>query len=417
MKYRIVPISLTLSLLLISCSSEMGDPLHQFNVETIDGVVTAINNGIPKFPEDLFSYEEVLRFSEDPENEASLLYRPRQILQDREGDIYIVDSGNSRIAVFDNNGIYVRSIGRSGEGPGEFLTLDSPLIHDGRVQVYDRRLNRLSIFTTNGELQEMIPLASLMSEHQIRTPMLVYRYQDGSLLINDDQLTSDEEKQLSTERVFLFDSDGVLQWQTGTPGMQIGTWVVFRGVRGLGAIMPFASRPAVGFDPDQGILVSPADEPVLLLYHLNGSLKLRIEIQLEEKAFTSEDRTTIMDDWDERIRNASGPSLEQLQSMRDGMTFPDRWPYWGTVNIDDAGFMWLAMVEHQADREAAGSRTLFKVISPEGEYLGNTRVPRASGPTRYGHRAARITDPDTGEVTMVVYRIVSAVEGFRYPLE
>ena len=83
--------------------------------------------------------------------------------------------------------------------------------------------------------------------------------------------------------------------------------------------------------------------------------------------------------------------------------------------IDDAGYIWLSVSEHQADYEAAGSRGLYRIISPEGEYLGDTRAPRASGQTGHGCRIARETDPDTGEITFVVYRVVSAVEGFTYP--
>jgi len=406
---------LALSFVLMSCSPRVGDSRHRFEVDTVDGVRTAINNGIPKYSDPLFSYEEILRFQEDPDNEESILTRPSTILLDESGTIYIEDSGDNRIAVFNDRGEYVRSIGREGEGPGEFQSMDSPMIHDGLMQIYDRRLHRLSLFTTAGELEDMIQLGQMVGDHQIHTPMFVYRCRDGSLIVNDDELTSDEEIQLSRKRVFIFDPDGQLRWQTETPHLQIGTWVNFRGVRGLGAVMPYASRARVDLHPDHGILVSPADEPVLRQYALDGALQRRIEIQLGERPFTAEDRSVITRDWNERVREASGISLEQLQSMRDGMAFPERWAYWSSVSLDDAGYIWLGVDEHEAAREAAGFRSLVRVVSPEGEYLGDTRLPRGAGPVYHGHPIARVSDPDTGEITFVVYRLVPSVEGFAYP--
>ncbi|MFC1529092.1 6-bladed beta-propeller [Gemmatimonadota bacterium] len=401
--------------LLISCTSQAGDPRHRFAVETVDGVATVVNNAVPKYSDELFEYEEVFRFREDPENEESILFRPREIVQDDRGYFYILDSGNTRIAVFDDNGVFARSIGREGEGPGDFRRPGTPIIHDGHLQIYDLGLRRLSIFTTDGEFVEVISLNQMMGDHGIRMPMLVFRCEDGSLIINEDSVTSEEEKQLSIERVFCFEPDGSLRWQTETPQAQIGAWVMFQGVRGLGARMPFASRPAVSLDPVHGILVSPANEPVLLLYDLDGTLKRRIELQLEEMPFTATDRSVITDDWDERIRNASGPSVEQLQSMRDGLPFPERWPYWGSVAIDDAGYLWLKVSERALDYEVAGSGVLCRIISPAGEYIGNTRLPQGSGPTSHGCRIARLSDPDTDETIFVLYRVRSAVEGFTYP--
>lgn len=76
---------------------------------------------------------------------------------DENGDIYVLDAGNHRIAVFSATGQFLRAFGRAGEGPGEFSLgrsyYDADIAVDAKhVFVTDPRLRRLHIFTKDGEL-------------------------------------------------------------------------------------------------------------------------------------------------------------------------------------------------------------------------------------------------------------------------
>jgi hypothetical protein len=55
------------------------------------------------------------------------------------------------------------------------------------------------------------------------------------------------------------------------------------------------------------------------------------------------------------------------------------------------------------------------VITPEGEYLGQSYLPTSSGRVSHGHFLTLITDEATGNVMPTIYRIVPAVQGVVYP--
>ncbi|MFC1544315.1 hypothetical protein ACFL4Y_03570 [Gemmatimonadota bacterium] len=95
------------------------------------------------------------RFESDLEGFEGFLAYPSRIAADADGNLYVVDSKDTRVVVLDRELRAVRVIGRQGEGPGEFGSLrnsmDSPVIaiRGGMLAVLDGA-NRLSLFTTDG---------------------------------------------------------------------------------------------------------------------------------------------------------------------------------------------------------------------------------------------------------------------------
>jgi hypothetical protein len=72
-------------------------------------------------------------------------------VRDTTEKIYIVDSGNHRVQKFDGNGNYVISMGKQGQGPGEFgypvsIEFDSK----GNLLILDIRNNRIQKYSVEG---------------------------------------------------------------------------------------------------------------------------------------------------------------------------------------------------------------------------------------------------------------------------
>jgi DNA-binding beta-propeller fold protein YncE len=78
---------------------------------------------------------------------------PRDTAIGKNGQIYVVDSGNFRIQVFDHEGKYLRSFGQIGKQLGNFgRPKEIAADKDGNVYVIDAAFGNFQIFNPEGEL-------------------------------------------------------------------------------------------------------------------------------------------------------------------------------------------------------------------------------------------------------------------------
>jgi YVTN family beta-propeller protein len=79
--------------------------------------------------------------------------KPTNAAVDKDGNLYVSDTLNDRVQVFDADGNFIRTWGKNGDGPGNFARPKGIAIDvDGHVWVADAMLNRLQIFTPEGQL-------------------------------------------------------------------------------------------------------------------------------------------------------------------------------------------------------------------------------------------------------------------------
>jgi DNA-binding beta-propeller fold protein YncE len=97
-------------------------------------------------------------FPEDPASQ-SYFWGPRGIAVDSQGHVFVADTGNKRIAVFDEEGNFLTEFGTAGLDPGQF---DEPVgvavAADGTVYVTDTWNQRVQSFTPNEDSSQYFPL-------------------------------------------------------------------------------------------------------------------------------------------------------------------------------------------------------------------------------------------------------------------
>lgn len=79
--------------------------------------------------------------------------KPSGLAVDAEGNLYVADTMNNRIEIFDADGQFVSTFGKAGDGPGYFARPKGVAIDgDGHVWVADGMQDRVQVFTKEGQL-------------------------------------------------------------------------------------------------------------------------------------------------------------------------------------------------------------------------------------------------------------------------
>ena len=94
-------------------------------------------------------------------DEHKTFFKINDIKTDKDGNIYVLDSGNYRIQKFSREGEYIATIGQKGQGPGEFENPISMFIDEkDTLYVMDQSLLKITWFDPKGHYVSSIRLTS-----------------------------------------------------------------------------------------------------------------------------------------------------------------------------------------------------------------------------------------------------------------
>jgi sugar lactone lactonase YvrE len=79
--------------------------------------------------------------------------KPTNVAVDKEGLVYVTDTWNDRVEIFDPEGKFIRTWGKAGDGPGYFARPKGIAVDgDGHVWVADGVQDRVQVFSPEGQL-------------------------------------------------------------------------------------------------------------------------------------------------------------------------------------------------------------------------------------------------------------------------
>ena len=399
-------------------TNQEANPQHTFRVYEQDGITVAETNGGPKYVEELFQYEEVLRLKQDENIIESLLTQPRTIMMDDEGAFYVEDGRVNRIVRFDASGNYVCDIGRQGEGPGEYQLPRVECIQNGLLVVRDFRLNRISWFRNDGTFVDSSPLPP-------RLEMVIQRLRLGP---HDERiLLGDYQRGLGTQNEYRYNIAVAMVLSTaGDPlalvasdSVKIATQFRVPELNTRSFVWIFFSAwPRILYHPAHGLVMTTGLEPVFQCFGLDGQLQKEIHLDIPPESVTRAERNAVRSYLRSRILEAEDErSLAIYQGQLDNAEFQDPKAFFTITFIDDHGFLWATRADAGLLSSAAADRnpTTCLLFSQEGEYLGNTVLPGRNVQHTRDHVISIQENEETGVMEVIVYSIRPIASGFRYP--
>jgi hypothetical protein len=340
---------------------------------------------------------------------------------DGQDNLYVLDSQNRRILVFDRDGRFVRQFGRRGDGPGDFqLPLAMALTAEGIV-VADMGRRAYLRFSLEGAAQGSVPWAIEQA-----TPAIVLGlrpHPTGSLVVAMPtpidmsalmaQARAGGPMRMEAQHATLIQLVPLTANGTSARLFEHTPWappdaesyVVTLGPSPVQMSMPptVLFAPGLHWDvlPDGTVVVVNTAEYSVTLLTSAGVPSKRITRPITPRRVTKEDeekaRETLSKDFEEA--RALGPALppgaasdmiaEMLRKQLENVRYAPVVPVLSDLRTDPSGRLWLL----RAPATANGQATI-DIVGADGKYLGSLageKLPSAfsrSGRVAYIERDA-----------------------------
>jgi hypothetical protein len=390
MRKTVLFFSIFVLFLVFACSKK---PESEATVEIIDGVENVHNTGTPMNPDKSVSFEEELSVGG---KEYDMLSRPILYIVDKEDRILISDMQDQAIKVFDSNGNFIQTIGRQGEGPGEFSYVGRmAFLPDGRLMVTDSRANRISLFDREGTY--------LNSHHWSERMGRLHSASDVNCIMSvtvfEESGDGMEGRKLFVKK-FDFEGNEILtlgefqteEVKTHSESTSSG------GVMMFGMSVPHSPHSIFIADQARERLYHCVNDVYMIeVFDFDGNVIRKIDRPYDALPFTGEDAKKFRSRYD-------NSKNEDVKKMVQGMSMPALKTITPQMRVDDAGNLWVET--HEEREEENQVFTAYDIFNPDGYYEAKVWVDLKPEIFMNGKMYRFHTDEESGYMYVKRYRVV-----------
>jgi len=370
--------------ILIAAGGIKKNPQWKGTIEEENGVKVIKNPNEPLYGELTLELEEDLVIgNEDDEN--YFFYRGIDVAIDRQDNILILDTGNCRIQKFDKNGNYLQTIGRMGQGPGEF---ESPgkIFIDSQDKIFiNDKSRRIVVFRNKGEYLKTISLDCSISDFYVSP---------SENLFAISSIT--DEKGIKLEVVEI-DSEGKV----------IKIFADFRGLevvkRKSGDVKGFFLGPheykhklCFSSADERAFCYAYASEYRLFLIDNDGNLFLIIQKEENPQSISQKEKEFILN----RARKKIGTRWPK-GALEEAYKFPSFRPFFDFIIADDKLRIYIKRMMSVLRDEGND----VDIFSKDGQYLYKTNISVVPHIIKHGFLYNIDIDEDTGNIKLKRFKI------------
>jgi len=323
-----------------------------------NGVKLIKNPNKPLYGEISIELEEDLSIGNE-EDENYIFYRLSGIAVDQEENIFVLDDGECRIQKFDRNGNYLQTIGRKGQGPGEFeqpfgIFLDS----EAMIYVRDTLRRNIHIFGSDGRFKETINPQNNVSSYFGIT-------KKKNILSIHTPRTYENTK----TSIVLMDMEGKIIKEIATFPYQRSP-----NIKGHGLGNPYEHRLYLfPFNDGKGIYAHSSQYRIYILNTI-GNLNHVIEVDKLPESITKKDKENLIEAYLKRREQMTiGEPLTE-SDVKKAYIFPEFKPYFKGIISDDKDRIYVSMFKLYNPKDSIQT---FDVFSRDGYYIYKASFPFA----------------------------------------
>jgi hypothetical protein len=316
------------------------------------------------------------------------LFTVTSVAEDPEGRFYVLNFGDKRILAFDSTGKHLRTIGRQGRGPGEFVAPRTLGITgtDG-LAVVDLMLARVDRFrrSDGGFIASTLVDAGRLTPMDMRvspTGVVALEMRSGPSIARGGGNHRPTLAALDTVT-------GKLRTLTEldtVPRKEVVTETGEKRRRVQLMDVPFSPRPVWALDSAGGVVYGTGAE--FAVYRTDGTAsQLLFREQRQAPPVTDDDRERFFED-------------PYLKSMKGKLEFPETKAHFDGLLVDPAGRVWLRI-------PSAPRGERWEVREPTGRKLGDVTLPERARLVSVARAALYVVTTDEDDVeTVHRYRVV-----------
>ena len=281
--------------------------------------------------------------------------------------IAVGDAGTNSIRFFDGNGKLVRTAGRMGNGPGEFRALQSLRRAGDSLDVFDRRVNRITVFNRNGSVVRTIQLsrARYVAMHRLTSGRWLAAEEEG-FFGGRIQENATPGLHRFPSAVVILDSTGAVQDTVGVfPGAETAYYTIDGQAGSLhaayGRTLAFATRGDTSY-------VVTGDVLGFDVHDIQGRRVRSVRARSPDSTLGPADVTRFSDAFLAEISDSTARA--GFRRALEVAAAPPSKAAVGRILVDPRGAIWLSAYENEFM-----PAPVWFVFDRDGRYLGDVSMP------------------------------------------
>lgn len=289
--------------------------------------------------------------------------------------IAVADRALATITVLAADGSVVVTMGRGGDGPGEFRRL-AGIVAGGedRIVAFDGEHQRMSEWTFDGSLLEDTRLSRTGVARRIGE---VGRFADGRWYAREgDRMVAADPGGVGRDTVGFhrLDGDGVVGEALARVPGSLSSQFVVEGMSGIRGAL-FSPR-ALGALRGNCLLLAAGDEPVVRIFDQTGTPRGELRLDIPVDRVTEEHRGRWIAASVATAERAMGgeivpEAVRMIEVMGEAIGMAERVPFANDLIVDELGYIWIQSWQLP---DGTGSPE-WRVFTKTGRGIGTVRLP------------------------------------------